>query len=766
MKKLLLLLFLLYSFSLFSQATLDPRYHTYDEIITELNQYEQDYPNIAKVYQIGTTHTDSIPIYALKISDNVATDEDEPAVMFAGQCHAEEVLGVEVVMYMIDQILTHHQQTPYRYWIMYEEIWFVPTYNPEGLSVVMDGLDITYRKNKTDTNNNGIFDYTPGQGNDIDGVDLNRNYAFNWVHGDTLYAPGDYELYDYYRGPYPFSEGGTQAIKNLADQQFFIFSINWHSSRTGNHSEKLHYSFEWEGGKRCPDFVENQTVAEQVASLIHKEDSNDTYEPSPSLGRKGLAHDWFYQQYGTFQYLIECGTSNIQPPAEIVDHVCQENAQGAYYLLNRAMGYQTDRNMLTGHITDAETGEPLSAQVIVLEKDASYFAPRMSDILYGRFYRILQPGTYTLKIKKKGYQDLLVENVGINTSSPTELNIQLTPLPPVDLYGTIKAGAQYLDSKIYILGDYPDTIYCPNGTYHISTYQGDIHFIIDSEGFFPIEYTQHFDSGNHTINFNMEDENVIWADNFENGLDNWQQNGNWYLSQDAVEQNVALSTTPDNQQFYQNDMNTSIVSPMIDNLQSNDYPIFIEFWQKYHTENDNDVCYVEISYDDENWSELTHYSGVSDYWKKQFIQLSDNTHSQFRIRFRFQTDATLNDPGWKIDNFRIIKSNGTSTNDNNVVYYTSLFQNFPNPFKLSGKDKSAKTNISFAISNTEFVSLKIYNLKGELVRNLLNERVNAGKHKITWNGKNDNNKIVTSGVYFYKLKTSKKTLIKKMMILK
>jgi hypothetical protein len=57
MKKIIGILFVLsFVLSLFSQATLDPRYHTYEEVITELNQYEQDYPDIAKVYVIGETN--------------------------------------------------------------------------------------------------------------------------------------------------------------------------------------------------------------------------------------------------------------------------------------------------------------------------------------------------------------------------------------------------------------------------------------------------------------------------------------------------------------------------------------------------------------------------------------------------------------------------------------------------------------------------------------------------------------------------------------
>jgi hypothetical protein len=54
-------------------------------------------------------------------------------------------------------------------------LWFIPTLNPEGHNVVTANLDVSYRKNKRDNNNNGIFDFNPVTGGDIDGVDINRN---------------------------------------------------------------------------------------------------------------------------------------------------------------------------------------------------------------------------------------------------------------------------------------------------------------------------------------------------------------------------------------------------------------------------------------------------------------------------------------------------------------------------------------------------------------------------------------------------------------
>ncbi len=90
---------------------------------------------------------------------------------------------------------------------------------------------------------------------------------------------------------------------------------------------------------------------------------------------------------------------------------------------------------------------------------------------------------------------------------------------------------------------------------------------------------------------------------------------------------------------------------------------------------------------------------------------------------------------------------------------TMLYNNYPNPFNPS-------TTISFYNNKDCDVKLKVYNVRGQLVKTLLNEHTEAGNHNITWHGRNNNNQKVASGVYFYRLKTDSKTLTKKCLLLK
>ncbi|MCD4796720.1 MAG: T9SS type A sorting domain-containing protein, partial [Candidatus Cloacimonetes bacterium] len=85
--------------------------------------------------------------------------------------------------------------------------------------------------------------------------------------------------------------------------------------------------------------------------------------------------------------------------------------------------------------------------------------------------------------------------------------------------------------------------------------------------------------------------------------------------------------------------------------------------------------------------------------------------------------------------------------------------NFPNPFNL-------ETTIYFTTEHTENTELSIYNIRGQKVTTLINDRLEKGDHTVIWNGKDHNNKNVASGIYFYKLKAGEETKVKKMLLLK
>jgi M6 family metalloprotease-like protein len=89
----------------------------------------------------------------------------------------------------------------------------------------------------------------------------------------------------------------------------------------------------------------------------------------------------------------------------------------------------------------------------------------------------------------------------------------------------------------------------------------------------------------------------------------------------------------------------------------------------------------------------------------------------------------------------------------------SLRQNYPNPFNPT-------TTITYSLPEAARVQLDIYNLKGQLVKTLVNGDEPAGMHSVVWDGRDSNNAAVASGVYFYRVSTPQATQTKRMLLMK
>ncbi len=102
-----------------------------------------------------------------------------------------------------------------------------------------------------------------------------------------------------------------------------------------------------------------------------------------------------------------------------------------------------------------------------------------------------------------------------------------------------------------------------------------------------------------------------------------------------------------------------------------------------------------------------------------------------------------------------------TANDNEDVAPVAGFglTNFPNPFNPT-------TTVEFSIPEKADVKLSVYNVKGQLVKTLVDSKLDAGTQAFTWHGVDNTNKPVSSGVYFYKLEVGSKSEIQKMLMLK
>jgi murein tripeptide amidase MpaA len=298
-------------------------YHSYSEIKDELQQLASAYPQIAKVYDIGdswekTRGIANRDILAIKISDNVGQEEDEPEILFIGCHHAREWISVEVPFYLAKYLVENYGTDPViRSYVDNGEIWIVPMLNPDGHQYSIDG-DRWWRKNRR---NNGGGSY---------GVDLNRNYSYMWGGPGSSSDPWS----DIYRGTAPFSEPETRAIRDLALSHEFRAIMNYHS-----YGQLILYPW---GYTQVPPPDEQllSNLSLDMANLIH-EVHGEVYVPMQSSSQyvtSGTTNDWAYGELGTISFTVELRPQGFpyffMLPEEEIIPTWEENKPAALYLIN------------------------------------------------------------------------------------------------------------------------------------------------------------------------------------------------------------------------------------------------------------------------------------------------------------------------------------------------------------------------------------------------------------------------------------------------
>ena len=188
-------------------------YYTYEEIIEHLIDLNIEYPNLVSDLQyLGESH-EGRPIYAIKLSDNPNVDEGEPEVLYTGLHHAREPMSyMNLFYYMYWLVENYGSDAEATALLNNREMWFIPMVNPDGLvynqEINSNGGGMQ-RKNHRNTCSSNDDQY------DWDGIDLNRNYGYQWAYDDEGSSPDPCS--QTYRGTGPFSEPETQIIRDFVE---------------------------------------------------------------------------------------------------------------------------------------------------------------------------------------------------------------------------------------------------------------------------------------------------------------------------------------------------------------------------------------------------------------------------------------------------------------------------------------------------------------------------------------------------------------------
>lgn len=195
-------------------------YLTLDEVMAELDEMRTLYPNLITVREAlpGTT-AQGRQLFWVRISDNPDTDEDEPEALYTGMHHAREPMSIMNLIFFMHYILENYASDPdVQEIIDNTELYFIPCLNPDGYeynrSTNPSGGGM-WRKNRRN-NGNGTY-----------GVDLNRNYGYQWGYNNSGSSPTSSS--ETYRGPSAFSEPETQMVRDFCLGHEFVTALNDHA---------------------------------------------------------------------------------------------------------------------------------------------------------------------------------------------------------------------------------------------------------------------------------------------------------------------------------------------------------------------------------------------------------------------------------------------------------------------------------------------------------------------------------------------------------
>lgn len=328
-------------------------YHCYDSMTRLLKNLSMDYADIMSLTSIGTTY-EGRDIWLVKISKNVTVNEQEPAVLLMGAHHGNELPSYESLIFFIEYVVqsyanqtvnTFHascglvDEDAVRDTIMQvvdaREMYIIPMVNP-------DGVEYGWRKNRAP--NYGSF----GNADSITsyGVDLNRNYDFNWNLPFLL--PLNYMLPFIirdsswnYRGEHPFSENETKAVRDFVlDHPNIKISLSYHT-----YSEVILYPW-MHTSLPAPDEDLFLSVGENI-SLIDGYDlrthgwGNKDYLIPRFGGTIGTSENWLYGSQGILSFTMElCKTRAPSDPAVVFDY-CMKHVDVNLYVAVRSADIET-----------------------------------------------------------------------------------------------------------------------------------------------------------------------------------------------------------------------------------------------------------------------------------------------------------------------------------------------------------------------------------------------------------------------------------------
>ena len=383
----------------------DASYKDADMVEALIRAYHERFPAITKLVELGQTH-EGRPILALKISDNVEQDEDEPAVLLNGAHHGEELLSIEFALDAMATLLEGYKgDSRIKRMVNGAELWVVPLVNPDGAQHHITASLRAGRKNGRPAGDEEGFQTR-------NGVDLNRNYPFRWHSQGEATSSSD-PRHSWYRGPVAGSEPETQAMMRLADSEHFAASLSYHTLGT---LLLVPYTID---NVQNPQPNEAWGIAEAIAELTPEQPNGRKYKVVRNMySVDGVDQDWLRAAHGTVALMIEGPFSS---PSETKRLASVESTRETWMsLVDRVL----DGPSVYGSVHTA-SGEPVVAKVSIDEVkllEGEVWTSRCRD---GRFERLLPgEGSYTVRVEVAGLEPM-TKSVKVRAGARKRVDFEL-----------------------------------------------------------------------------------------------------------------------------------------------------------------------------------------------------------------------------------------------------------------------------------------------------------------------------------------------------
>ncbi len=278
------------------------------------------------------------------------------------------------------------------------------------------------------------------------------------------------------------------------------------------------------------------------------------------------------------------------------------------------------------------------------------------------------------------------------------------------------------------------------------------------------------DASNQSNQSESEQKHFYVSDNYvlgdfenEEALDRWDLGG-WgrqYVNDDI--------------QWALNDSPGGLYSPNVYNacyfIETLDLTQFDQAYLRFNSGEmlyDDDYGYLQIKRgNNPGWSTLLTVNTWNDQeLLERFVNLNSFINeSELYIRLLMTSNSTDESQGWFVDDIFLVLNQDMPPNVNtasgiiNLPDQIQLYPNYPNPF-------NPITNIAFSLAKYSLVDLKIVDIKGRQICQLLNNDFAAGRHGVSWNGTNDLGAAVGSGIYFMVLRAEGKVLSQKLSLIR